>query len=48
MCLIEVICKKTGNEVKLEYIENDVRILEYGFNSFVNLKIGTYKVNTLH
>ena len=48
MSLIEVICKKTGNEIKLEYMENDVRILEHGFNSFVNLKIDTYNFNTLH
>ena len=40
--------KKTGKELTLENMENDVRILEYSFNSFVKLNMITYKLNTLH
>ena len=33
--------KRTGKESTLEYMENDVRILEYCFISFVNLNLNT-------
>ena len=41
-------CMKTGKELTLEYMENDVRILEHCFNLFVKLKIDIYKLNPLH
>ena len=34
---------KTGKELTLEYMENDVRILEHCFNLFVKLNIDIYK-----
>ena len=40
--------KKTGKELALEYMENDVRILEHCFNLFVKLNLNTYKLNPLH
>ena len=39
---------KTGKELTLEYMENDVRILEHCFNLFVKLNIDIYKLNSLH
>ena len=40
--------KKTGTEMTPEYIENDVKILEHCFYSFVKFNINTYKLNHLH
>ena len=39
---------KTGKELKLEFMKNDVRILEHCFNLFVKLNIDIYKLNRLH
>ena len=39
---------KTGKELTLEYMENDVRILEHCFNLFVKINIDIYKLNPLH
>ena len=39
---------KTGKELKLEYMENDVRIVERCFNPFIKLNIDIYKLNLLH
>ena len=40
--------KKKCKELTIEYIENDVRILEHCFNLFVKLNINTYKLHPLH
>ena len=39
---------KTGKELTLDYMENDVIILEHCFNLFVKLKIYLYNLNRLH
>ena len=39
---------KTDRELTLEYMENDVRILEHCFNLLVKLNIDIYKLNSLH
>ena len=39
---------KTGKELKLEYMENDVTILEHCFNPFVKLDKDIFKLNPLH
>ena len=39
---------KTGKELTLEYMENDIFILGHCFNLFVKLKMNTYKLNPLH
>ena len=39
---------KTGKELTLEYMENDIFILQHCFNLFVKLNINTYKLNPLH
>ena len=39
---------KTGKDLTLDYMENDVRILEHCFNQFVKLNIGIYKLNLWH
>ena len=39
---------KTGKELTLEYLGNDVRILEHCFNLFVKLNIDIYKLNPQH
>ena len=39
---------KTGKELTLEYMENDIFILEHCFNLFVKLNMNTYKLNPLH
>ena len=36
-------CMKTGKKITLDYMENDVRILEHCFNLFVMLNIDLYK-----
>ena len=40
--------RKRGKELTLEYLENDVRIIEYCSNLFVKLNKNTYKINPLH
>ena len=40
--------KKTGKELTLEYMENDIFILGHCFNLFVMLNMNTYKLNPLH
>ena len=40
--------RKTRKELTLEYMKNDIIILEYCFNLFVKLNINTYKPNPLH
>ena len=40
--------KKTGKELTLEYMENDLFILGHCFNLFVKLNMNTYKLNPLH
>ena len=40
--------RKTGKELTLEFMENDIIILKYCFNLFVKLNIVTYKLNPLH
>ena len=39
---------KTGKELTLEYMENDIFILGHCFNLFVKLNMNTYKLNPLH
>ena len=39
---------KTGKELTLEYMENDIRILEHCFDLFFKLNIDIYKLNPLH
>ena len=39
---------KTGKELTLEYMENDIFILGHCFNPFVKLNMNTYKLNPLH
>ena len=39
---------KTGKELTLEYMENDIFILGHCFNLFVKLNKNTYKLNPLH
>ena len=39
---------KTGKELRLEYMENDIFILGHCFNLFVKLNMNTYKLNPLH
>ena len=39
--------KKTGKELTLENIENDIFILVHRFNLFVKLNMNTYKLNPL-
>ena len=38
----------TGEELTLEYMENDIFILGHCFNLFVNLNMNTYELNPLH
>ena len=38
---------KTGKEITLGFMENDVRNLEHFFNLFVKLNVDTYKLNHL-
>ena len=40
--------RKTGKELTLEYMKNDVRIFEHCFNLFFKLNIDIYKINPLH
>ena len=40
--------KKTGKELTLEYMENDIFILGHCFNLFVMLNMNTNKLNPLH
>ena len=39
---------KTGKELTLEYMENDIFILGHCYNLFVKLNMNTYKLNPLH
>ena len=39
---------KTGKELTLEYMENEIFILGHCFNLFVKLNMKTYKLNPLH
>ena len=39
--------KKTAKELTVEYMDNDVRILEHCFNLYVKLNIDIYKLNHL-
>ena len=39
---------KAGKKLTIEYMENDVRIIEHCFNPSVNLNIDIYKLNPLH
>ena len=48
MILIFLIVIKTGKELTLEYIENDIFILGHCFNLFVKINMNTYKLNPLH
>ena len=40
--------RKTGKELTLQYLENDITILEYCLNVFFKLNINTYNLNPLH
>ena len=42
------ISNKTGKELTLEHMENDIFILGHCFNLFVMLNMKTYKLNPLH
>ena len=39
---------KTGKELTLEYMENDIFILGHCFSLFVKLNMNTYNLNPLH
>ena len=39
---------KTGKELTLEYMENDIFILGHCVNLFVKLNMNTYKLSPLH
>ena len=39
---------KTGNELTLEYLKNDIFTLGHCFNLFVKLNMNTYKLNPLY
>ena len=39
---------KTGKDLTLEYMENDIFILGHCFSLFVKLNMNTYKLNPLH
>ena len=39
--IIKTNSNKTGKELALEYIRNDIKILQYGFRSYIRLIIKT-------
>ena len=39
---------KTGKDLTIEYLQNDVEILDYGMNEYVQLSMKEFKLNLLH
>ena len=39
---------KTGRDLTIEYLQNDVEILEYGMNEYVKLSMNEFKLNPVH
>ena len=42
------ISHKTGKDLTIEYLENDVEILNYCMNEYVKLSMKVFKLNPLH
>ena len=40
--------QKTGRDITIEYLQNDVEILDYCMHEYVNLSIKEFKLNPLH
>ena len=39
---------KTGKDLTIEYLQNDVKILDYCMNDYVKLSMKEFKLNPLH
>ena len=46
--MIKITVKKTGKDLTIEYLQNDVEILDYCMNDYVKLSIREFKLNPLH
>ena len=39
---------KTGKELTIEYLQNDVEIIDYCMNEYIKLSMKEFKLNSLH